>query len=123
VTRETSITVHNQCTSNCTTVYDENRLELNLSFTIGRTDDGDSGGRNRLLNNNMRMDILIKVHLLVCHKGIKHFNKGARSTKFIAITLYATRFHIQQFYVLPTQCIYVFCVDLRTDCDYFPIQH
>jgi hypothetical protein len=23
----------------------------------------------------------------------------------------------------PTQCIYVFCVDLRTNSDYFPIQH
>jgi hypothetical protein len=33
------------------------------------------------------------------------------------------RFNVQQFYVLPTQCIYVFCVDLRTNSDYFPIQH
>jgi len=32
-------------------------------------------------------------------------------------------FDIQQFYVLPTQCIYVFCVDLITNSDYFPIQH
>ena len=32
------------------------------------------------------------------------------------------QFNIQQFYVLPTQCIYVFCVDLRTNSDYFPIQ-
>jgi hypothetical protein len=24
-------------------------------------------------------------------------------------------FNIQQFYVLPTQCVYVFCVDLRTN--------
>jgi len=31
--------------------------------------------------------------------------------------------HIQQFYVLPTHCIYVFYVDLRTNSDYFPIQH
>jgi hypothetical protein len=31
--------------------------------------------------------------------------------------------NIQQFYVLPTQCIYVFCVDLRTNSAYFPIQH
>ena len=31
------------------------------------------------------------------------------------------QFNIQQFYVLPTQCIYVFCVDLRTNSDYFPI--
>jgi len=29
------------------------------------------------------------------------------------------QFNIQQFYVLPTQCIYVFCVDLRTNSDYF----
>jgi len=33
------------------------------------------------------------------------------------------QFNIQQFYVLPTPCIYVFCVDLRTNCDYFPVQH
>jgi hypothetical protein len=33
------------------------------------------------------------------------------------------QFNIQEFYVLPTQYIYVFCVDLRTNIDYFPIQH
>ena len=33
------------------------------------------------------------------------------------------KFNIQQLYVLPTECIYVFCVDLRTNSDYFPIQH
>ena len=33
------------------------------------------------------------------------------------------QFNIQQFYVLPTQCVYVFCVDLRANSDYFPIQH
>ena len=27
------------------------------------------------------------------------------------------------FYVLPTQCIYVFCVDLRTNSDYFTARH
>ena len=32
-------------------------------------------------------------------------------------------FKIQPFYVLPTQCIYVFCVDLRTNSDYFPVQY
>jgi len=36
---------------------------------------------------------------------------------------FQTQFNIQQFYVLPTQCICVFCVDLRTNSDYFPIQH
>jgi len=29
------------------------------------------------------------------------------------------KFNIQQFYVLPTQYIYVFCMDLRTNSDYF----
>ena len=33
------------------------------------------------------------------------------------------QFNIQQFHVLPTQCIYVFCVDLRTNSHYFPRQH
>jgi len=33
------------------------------------------------------------------------------------------RFNIHEFYVLPTQCIYVFCVDLRTNSDYFTVQH
>jgi hypothetical protein len=39
------------------------------------------------------------------------------------VTVRTGRFNIQQFYVLPTQCIYVFCVDLRTNSDYFPVQH
>jgi len=33
------------------------------------------------------------------------------------------QFNIQQLYVLPTQCILVFCMDLRTNRGYFPIQH
>ena len=33
------------------------------------------------------------------------------------------QFNIQQFYVLSTQRIYVFCVDHRTNSHYFPIQH
>ena len=33
------------------------------------------------------------------------------------------QFNIHKLYVLPTQCIYVFCVDLRTNSDYFPTQH
>jgi len=30
---------------------------------------------------------------------------------------------VKKFYVLLTQCICVFCVDLRTISDYFTIQH
>jgi hypothetical protein len=33
------------------------------------------------------------------------------------------QFNIQQFSVLPTQCVYVFCVDLRTNSDYYSIPY
>jgi hypothetical protein len=33
------------------------------------------------------------------------------------------QFNIQQFYVLPTQYIYVFCMYLRTKNDNFPTQY
>ena len=39
------------------------------------------------------------------------------------LRIYTTRFTVKISYVLPTQCVYVFCVDLRTNSDYFPIQH
>ena len=32
-------------------------------------------------------------------------------------------FNIQQSYVLPTRYICVFCVDLKTNSDSFPMQH
>jgi hypothetical protein len=32
------------------------------------------------------------------------------------------QFNIQQFYLLPTHCIYAYCLNLRTNIDYFPIQ-
>ena len=33
------------------------------------------------------------------------------------------QFKIQQFYVLPTQCIYVYCIYLRTNSDLCHLQH
>ena len=38
-------------------------------------------------------------------------------------SIYVPPFNIHKFYVLLTQIVYVFCVDLRTNSDYFPIQH
>jgi hypothetical protein len=38
------------------------------------------------------------------------------------VTICTTSFNIQKFCILPTQCIYVCCVDPRTNSDYFPIQ-
>ena len=42
---------------------------------------------------------------------------------YVYIYIYATFFNNKTVYVLPTQCIYVFCVDLRTNSDYFTVQH
>jgi len=33
------------------------------------------------------------------------------------------QFNIHKSYVLPTQCVYVFFVDLRTNSNYFTVQH
>jgi hypothetical protein len=41
----------------------------------------------------------------------------------LMITLRTARCNTESLYVLPTQCICVFCVDLRTNNDYFSIQH
>ena len=46
-----------------------------------------------------------------------------QACKGIALPLPLTDVEHTKFYVLPTHCIYVFCVDLRTNSDYFPIQH
>jgi len=53
----------------------------------------------------------------VCAK-IKKNNSGAKSLR-------TTKLNIQQSYVLPTHCIYVLLVylDIRTNSDYFPIEH
>jgi hypothetical protein len=32
-------------------------------------------------------------------------------------------FNIKKFYIPPTECIYVFCVVLRINSDFCPIQH
>jgi hypothetical protein len=48
---------------------------------------------------------------------------GNRTLESPVVTICTTKFNIQQFYILLTQCVDVFCVDLRTNSDYFPIQH
>ena len=39
------------------------------------------------------------------------------------VTIFTARFNIHKLYVLPTHCIYVSCVDLRTNSDYFTVQN
>jgi hypothetical protein len=67
-----------------------------------------------------------------CALALKRFISLRRKTLFAnklllalqspVVTTCTTRFNTQQFYVLPSQCTSVLCVDLRTNSDYFPIQ-
>jgi len=53
----------------------------------------------------------------------QHFSWAGLILQSPVVTIRTTRFNIHKFYFLPTQCIYVFCVGLRTNSDYFTIQH
>jgi hypothetical protein len=39
----------------------------------------------------------------------------------LVTTLRSTGFNVKKFYILPSQFIYVFCMDLGTNSDYFPV--
>jgi len=41
-------------------------------------------------------------------------------THGLVVIVQTTMFNIEQFYVLPTQCLYMFCMDLRTKQRSFP---
>jgi len=58
----------------------------------------------------------------VCGQNVEFLNVKAHPLKPSGHYMYH-KFNIQQFYVLPTHCIYVFCMDLRTNSDYFPAEH
>jgi hypothetical protein len=60
---------------------------------------------------------------LCCWRWLWHFLRSLDSVKPQWFTLWTNSFNIHKIYVLPTQCMYVFCVDLRTNSDYFPIQY
>ena len=70
-------------------------------------------------NGNIRNRVSAWMYFMGC---LAVYGMDSITILGVVVTL-PTKFNIQQFYVLPTQCIYVFCVDLRTNSDYFPIQH
>jgi len=41
----------------------------------------------------------------------------------VVVTSYTARSNFQKFCLLPTKCICVSTTDIRTNSDYFPIQH
>jgi len=66
----------------------------------------------------------MKEEMTVRHDyGFRAGTLGLARLGFYCMSVCNAMFNIQQFYILPTQCIYVFGVDLRTNSDYFPIQH
>jgi len=58
--------------------------------------------------------------LQACHIGNQILFKPDQSTwsQYVPPGL-----NIHKYHIVPTQCIYVLCVDSRTNSDYFPIQH
>jgi len=58
--------------------------------------------------------------------GISAFNSLKPNGHYMyraVVIICTTSYSIPIFSVLTTQCIYGFCVDLRTNSDYFTIQH
>jgi len=69
----------------------------------------------KVLNRALRITHWMEIATVSC--------KEVSTIKIPVVTICTASLRFKKFYVLPTQCIYVFCVDLRTNSDYFPIQH
>ena len=52
-----------------------------------------------------------------------HVFRRISTVQIPVVALCTTKFNTLKFYVLHTQCVYMFCVDLRTNSDYFTVQH
>jgi len=68
------------------------------------------------------LDLYIQFRLFLVFKGFRH-NQGEFANYEPSGNYMYRQLSIQQIYILPTPCIYVFCLDLRTNSDYFAIQH
>ena len=88
-------------------------------------------------DGNTVIDVSFRSFVCLCHWlevaawciAIGSSSSSKQGHKTIQYTLDDSGFYMyhrvccKKFYVLPTQRIYVFCVDLRTNSDYFPTQH
>jgi len=54
-----------------------------------------------------------------CNKTFRHIKSGHdwRLLSLRLVTIRTTRFDTKRFYLLPTKCIYVFCMELNTNSD------
>jgi len=55
----------------------------------------------------------------LCHGS----SQAIDSFKAQRLLYYIAGFNNQKFFSLTIECVSVFCMDLITNCDYFPIQH
>ena len=57
-------------------------------------------------------------------QNMHYVNCRVRSLTLLSalVIIFTTTFNIRKLYVLPTQCIYVFCWDLRTNNDKFSMK-
>jgi hypothetical protein len=79
---------------------------------------------------NRRQDLTFGPLVILCENELDTTNIWIIRQQEFAVNTFRPsghyiyhQFNIHIYYVLPTQCIYVFCVDLRTNSDYFPIEH
>jgi len=95
------------------------RHKWKLSEHVTDCDRGGGGSAVGATYSALRLSLAVRfvsVHLIACSGCVfRPIKPGGHS-------LYR-QFNIQQFYVVPTHCIYVFYVDVGTNSNYFPIEH
>jgi hypothetical protein len=79
------------------------------------------------MKNVIRAPYWIRRYAKICNDIIRQTHKCQPNICSLilynpVVTICTTTFNIQQFYIQPTQCIYVYCMDLRINSDYFPTQ-
>ena len=68
---------------------------------------------------------IIRCCIPLCTKTLTSYWHSQHTSSWLTlynlvVTVRTTRFSFQKFYIQPTQCIYLVCMDLRTKRDHFP---
>jgi hypothetical protein len=95
------------------------RIALGRCFDVG----AGSCGRETFVNHSKEQAEVCFIYLMGLKQSKFMYIGTGMSSLSPVVTVSITSFNAKEFYVLSTQCIYVFCVDLRTNSDYFPMQH
>jgi hypothetical protein len=75
-------------------------------------------------NSGGHISLLLNTAGNFCHATPQQPNEMSPFAGLIAVVTWCfTLLTIRELRLLPTQDVHVFCVDLRTNSDYFPIQH